>query len=304
MKKNCLFRSAGGGVIWLASVFLLQSCTRLEMLSDVSQSANASPQKGAIELHYEAENVTYQELDKANASTAFDKIHAMANAHRSKIDLQIYEDGTSAWKMTKLTPKHDVKINDLTPVNPMPQTRTTQVDRSGMGFFYGDDGKLLHKHAVPTKSFGDLVAQVKKNPEAIYSALGVKPKQRIDEIIANAKANGAIVTDLGNNNISVRQSVVEAQMPSSNRARVPSSNYKSVDIINTNLNVVVGSALYDENEKLVSQVYYRYKINEERKLVPEAMYMKTWTTLEKTGKTVITISNTYFDNVSETINID
>ena len=304
MKKNSTVNRVAGYVTWVVPLLLMQGCSQLKMNDDLVKSSYADPSKGAVEVHFEAENVTYQELGSDKQASAFDKIHAMPNAHRSKIDLQIYEDGTSDWKMTKLNPKHDVKINDLTPANPMPQTRTTHVDRSGMGFFYGDDGKLLYKHPVPTNSFADLITRVKKNPQAVYGAMGIKSKQQIDEVINNAKANGAIVTDLGSNNISVRQLVAAPSAQMSSKARAASSNYKSVDIINTNLNVVVGSTLYDENEKLVNQVYYRYKADENGKLLPEAIYMKTWTTYEKTGKTTVSISKTYFDNVSETINLN
>jgi hypothetical protein len=249
------------------SLEVLQGCTPERLTDSAGKSPDANQSPGVVELHFEAENITFRELDKNLETNAFGKVHAMPKAIRSKIDLQIYEDGTSDWKIRKLDPKHNTKVLDLTPPNPMPQTRTTRIDRSGMGYFYGDDGKLLHKHQVPVQLFSDLVKQVRKNPDAVYGALGVKTKQQIDEVVANAKVNGAVVKVLNSKSISVSTSVNNQPSIAIDNARVVASDYKAVDIINTDLNIVMGSSLYNKNEDLVSQVHYRYKVNGEKKLV-------------------------------------
>lgn len=282
----------------------MQACQ--EFLTEGSL-ADATPEKGLISLRYEAEILTYQELGDAGKATALDKISAMAKAVRSKISVEIYEDGTSDWRLEKMTPKHDVRVNDQTPPNPMPQTKVTRLSRSGRGYFYGSDGALLKEHDIPSQSFSELVSRVREDPSAAYSVIGVTSKQQVAQLMANAQRDGAIIEQLGDGNITVSSSVFKATA----RARGPVANYKSVNIINPNLGVLVGSKLYDDKDQLVNQVFYQYKLGDDKnkdkqlknkKLTPEALYQKTWITNDKTGKTRVTVTNTYFDNVSAIIN--
>jgi hypothetical protein len=267
---------------------------------------NGSPSGGLASLSFEAENLTYRELADPKSANAFAKINAMARATRSQISVEIYEDGTSAWKMVKQDPKIDTKPRDLTPPDRTPQTRTTRIDRSGMGYFYGDDGTLLHSDAVPTPSFADLAKRVRQDPSAVFTLMGVKDKAAIDKLLADARQNGAIVEDLGNGNVSVQKTVTVGGGSSASSvakgARTTGINYKSVDVVNTSLNIVTGSRLYDDKERLVSESFFRYKDSGGGKLVPDAIFQKTWTISEKTGETIVMVSNTYFDKITTKTN--
>lgn len=284
-------------LVTLLPVGLMSSCTT-EFLNEGSP-ADAKPDKGLMSIGYEIENLTYQELGDAGKATAINKIRGMAKAVRSKINIEVYEDGTSDWRLEKLTPTHDVRVNDLTPTNPMPQTKVTRISRSGRGYFYGSDGKLMKEHDIPTRSFSELVSRVRQDPSAAYAVIGIKTKQQVAQLVADAQHNGAIIKQLGDGKLSVSSYVVK---PAAKGARGPVANYRSVDIIDPNLGILVGSSLYNDKEQLVNQVFYRYKLGDDKKLTPESLHQKYWTTNTKTGETYAIVANTYFDNVSAIIN--
>jgi hypothetical protein len=54
---------------------------------------------GILELEYEAEVISHQELENPNSATELEKIGAVPTASRSKVSIQVYEDGTSEWRI-------------------------------------------------------------------------------------------------------------------------------------------------------------------------------------------------------------
>ena len=96
-----------------------------------SDPANAPLTEGILTLEYEAEVLTWQEAGDPAKTSPLDKIHGMAHAVRSKVHAEVYEDGTSAWRIEKMEPQYNVKIPDQTPPDPTPQTKITRIDRTG-----------------------------------------------------------------------------------------------------------------------------------------------------------------------------
>jgi hypothetical protein len=254
-----------------------------------------------MEVNFEAEVLSYEEVDSKTA-TVMEQINAMPHTLRSNISIQIYEDGTSDWRMEKLTPKHNVTVKHLTPANPDPQTKVTRINRFGMGYFYDEKGKLLQEHAVTVQSFSDLITKAKKNPDEIFSTMGLKTVGNIDSYLSDAKSRGSIIQDMGNNKISISSTLTQ-NMPNARIAGDKKDEYTIVDIIDKNIKLVVRSTMYKKNKNdLISEVNYSYKLNDENKLIPNAMYAYHYSEDSK-GKKHKSISNTYFDHVSGKINI-
>lgn len=277
------------------------ACSEKFLNDDQKYSPEEAPPQGLMEINFEAEVLSYEEVDQ-KAATIMEKINAMPHALRSNISIQIYEDGTSDWRIEKLIPKHDVAIKHETLANPDPQTKVTRINRSGMGYFYDEKGKLLKEHAVPVQSFSDLINKVKKNPDEIYSAMGVKTIDKLDNYINQVRKNGAIVQELGNNKISI-VSTMGQNSPNARIAGGVKDEYEVEDIIDKHIKMVVGAKVYLKKKKeLVSEANYTYKLNDEKKLVPNAIYAFHYNEDSK-GKKSKSISNTYFDRVSGKINI-
>jgi hypothetical protein len=180
----------------------------------------------------------------------------------------------------------------------MPQTKITRINRNGMGYFYDNKGNLLDQHEIPMQSFLEIVSQIKSDPSAVYSILGVKSGEKIGQMIDEAKRKGAVVQDLGNDNISIRYTLSQS---SPNARIVGKENYKIVDIVNKKFNILIGSKMYDNKDNNVSETFYSYKLEADNKLSPKAIYSANYNEDAK-GKKVKNITNTYFESVSGKIN--
>ncbi len=296
MKKQ-LFRPAR--LLPLALILLIISCSKNE-LNNSPTSATKSTNPGIVRISFDAEAFKMSQLADPAKASAFEITAAAPRADRQKIDIDIYEDGTSAWVMEKQQPKNDVKEHHLTPIDStIRETQTTQIDRAGNATYYDNTGSLIRQHKLTIPSFNTLVSEIKRDPTAAFGAVGVPSTERLKQVLANAAAVGAVVQDLGNGVTSIR--IPHASPVSNAAARTSGSgDYHSVDIINTQLNLVLGSTLYDANEEVVSKVYYAYTF-ENGKAKPKASYAEIWNTDKKANK-VKSISNTYFYQFSATVN--
>lgn len=280
-------------------VFFVASCGKPEA-EDTTDAVSASVKAntpGLIKIQFDAEVISFQEVQDTKAATDLQLIGAAPKASRSKIDLDVYEDGTSAWVIEKLEPKHNVKQEHLTPPDPSPQMQTTRIDRSGMGYFYDKEGNLLNQHTVPVQSFKQVVDEVKSDPKAAYGVVGAPSATRLKKLLETATRNGGTVQDMGNGLTSVRMYHGAA---STGAVRTTGSGPYSVDMIDTNLNLLIGSTLYDEKDETLSKAYYSYTF-EGDKAIPQAVYQELWNT-EADGRKVKSITNTYYYQFSSTVN--
>ncbi len=269
----------------------LQACNPDFLQSDPGKN---TPSDGVMSMSYEAEMLTYQPLGSNDKAPTPDRIAAMAKSARTRISVEIYEDGTSDWTMETLTPKQNTLMKDLSPPDPSPQTQKTRILRDGTGYFYDASGKLLHKDPVPVQSFVPMLARMKQDPTAVNSVIGVKSEQEVTTLINNAKLQGGIVQDLGNGNVSIRSLVQSA----TRNGRGDNKNLKQVDIVNATFGIAVGSSLYDETDQLVCQTFYKYKLESNKnKLIPETIYSKLWHVNPRTKERVETVTNTQFENI-------
>jgi hypothetical protein len=264
-------------------------------------------EEGTLTLDYEAEIVGWQETGDITKASIPDKIYGMAHAARSKVHAELYEDGTSAWRIEKLEPEHNVSVPDQTPPNPMPQTKITRIDRNGKGYFYSNTGTLLHEHDVPVQSCKELLARFarSKNPDIAYALAGVKGQQPIADIVTAAKADGATVQNMGGDIISISKIIPQTTFKN---GRGSTTTYKGVDLYNEKVGILVGSELYDESEMLLSETFYVYRKNDDKQkenkagkkvtIEPEVIYQKTYNKNPKTGERKVSITNTYFKTIS------
>ena len=148
--KNKLQKRIFFAVPLLLLMIFTWACSEKFLNDDQKYSPDEAPPQGLMEINFEAEVLSYEEVD-AKTATIMEKINAMPHALKSSISIQIYDDGTSDWRIEKLTPKHDVTVKHQTLANPDAQTKVTRINRSGMGYFYDEKGKLLHENAVPVQ---------------------------------------------------------------------------------------------------------------------------------------------------------
>lgn len=283
------------------SILALTAGACQEEFGKETTNINSLP-TGIINLSFEVETLTIPTLQNEGNASSQEKIQAIPFSERNKVQVSAYEDGTTNWRLEKLTPKNDLSVQHETPPNNQQQVKVTMIDQTGMGSFYDSKGVLLYTHEVPVPSFIDVVANIKENPNMIFTAMGVKTVENVKLILANAEANGHIIQDLGNGMVSVRTE--NGIGNSSAQLRGEADNFTTVDIFNTSLGIMIGSTMYDELENIVCQAFYRYGFNIYDQLVPEAIYMQSWDKDPITGEIKKVETNTYFENVTATININ
>lgn len=284
-------------MLFILTAFSLCFCSD----PDVSEKPGVltkTNQPGLLKIQFDAEVLKFQEVEDPTKMSGLQLITASPKALRSKIDIDVYEDGSSAWVIEKAAPKQQVEESHLTAPDPSPQTKITRIDRAGLASFYDANGKLLRQHAVPVQLFTEVVNEVKANPSAAFGAVGIPSAGRLKKMLADATASGAIVQDLGNGKISIRTK----QGPAASGAVARSStegNYSAVDILDTRLNLVLGSTLYDAKGETVSKAFYKYTFKNGQ-AIPEAVFQEVWTS-EPDGKKVKATSHTYFYQISATV---
>ncbi len=282
---------------FLLVAFMVSFCSKTE-LGDSPTTANKVNLPGLAHVSFDAEVLNFQEVQDPSKASALQLIGAAPKAERSKIELDVYDDGSSSWMITKQEPKHDVAQHHLTPPDPSPQTYTTRIDRAGMGYFYDKNGTFLRQHPVPLPSYKAIADAIIADPKASFGAVGIPSTARLQKYLKQATNAGAIVQDLGNGLTSVRVTNTTASNAAAKTASADQTT--SVDIIDTNLNLIMGSTLYDSNQEVLSKAFYSYKFDND-KASPEAIYQEVWNT-DASGKKVKTISNTYFYQFSATVN--
>ena len=262
-------------LVFLLIAFFLCYCSKPELSDTLIVSKVNIP--GLLKIQFDAEVLKFQEVQDASKISVLQLIGAAPKALRSKIDIDVYEDGSTAWVIEKLEPRHDVKEHHLTPPDPSPQTQTTHIDKAGLGSFFDAKGKLLRQHQIPVQSFKQVVDEVKANPNAVFGAVGIPFADRLQKLLAKAIKNGATVQDLGNGLTSIRTKQGPQTLANPSVRTATEGDYTSVDIIDANLNLVIGSTLTNVKGETVSKSFYSYTFKDNR-ATPQAVYQEIWST--------------------------
>ena len=236
-----------------------------------SRIPKAEPIPGVIQLNFTSETLTVPESPDAKNSS-LQKIQAMPSISKSSFKINIYEDGTSDWSIGKLKPSIDLVQQHQTPASDQPETVETYIDRAGMGSYYSVNHQLIHSAKLPMPSYLELIEKVKTNPAAALSAIGMPSTDKIELLLANAKQKGAVINDLGNGMVSVKVSVGGGVPNDIARQDNSADGNVAINIYNKDLGVLIGSTLYNQAGDILAQSSYRYKLNDDKSLTPEAIH--------------------------------
>ncbi len=281
-------------------VLLLAGCHATDSVKN-PKAAFAEAAPGVFKLTFEAETLTVRELANAATATSLEKIQAMPTSSKTKIKLTAYEDGTSDWYMEKLMPEKNLQVKSLSPPNDQPPVMITRIDRSGTGYFYDRNGNLLNQNNMETPSLAEIVANVKQNPNAVFSALGVKTAWQVDKLIATAKAKGGTVTETSNGLLSIKTPVNGGSNGSNVRTASANANLSTTDVFDKKAGVLLTSTLTDLAGNVLARSIYKYAKNTGDKLVPEVIQTEVWKT-NAAGQQLKTLSITHYTSVNATIN--
>lgn len=252
---------------------------------------------GLFTLNFEVEHLLLPGSRNADNIPTYEQILSMPFADKNKINVTVYEDGTSAWRIEKTTPVIDLTVQHETPPGTEPKAVTTVIDRAGMGYYYGKNNKLLFQQMADMPSFLPFVNDIDERVSSL-SMMGVLGAEHLKTLLAHIQAKGAVLQHLDNGIVSVR---TEAEKPVSPAYRTDetSSSYTTVQLFNEDLGLYLGGTVYD-GQTILCQTFYSYTLNGQQQLVPYIIHTETWSSNPQTGERIKSASETYFTNVSVT----
>lgn len=132
--------------------------------------------------------------------------------------------------------------------------------------FYDKDGNLLSQENFDFPNQMDKVEKIQElgnnySVEDINSTLATMQGQQyisnLEEYIANAAENGATILEQGENYVTIRTSFKHID---------PRMEEDAVLLIDKSINKMVGSRIYDKDNKLLQSIFYGYKKGEVQSL--------------------------------------
>jgi hypothetical protein len=266
-------------------IFLFQNCSRDE--PEKNNDTALHNENAVMQLSYELEAVTYQEILSPGENTDFnflDEIAAEAIASRQSINIKIYQDGSTEFLIEEKKPKRistpstfeDVLPNDIPPIV---KTRIS----AGMAYFYDAEENLVSQHPMEENS-GML--------EQINRLMGLYDWEE------SAKAEGAEIETLANGSLLIRKPV-----PGQNNEQGPftrsAGQAYTEELIVPDLNLLLGSSLHQGDGELLSRMVYKYAYQEDQdSWYPERIDYEEYASNEVTGSDYVSKTIYYFDNYS------
>ncbi len=243
-----------------------------------------------MSLSYELEAITHQEVVNPGKNENFSFIDEIAGepmASRQAINIVVYADGSADYLIEERVPERidlpspfeGVPANDLPPIA---KTKMT----AGMAYFYDDQDNLLYQHPV-------------EEDYSMRDQLAVLTGKY--DWKSEAEAVGGKVELLEEGKLLIRKPV-PGDLQGGPAVRTAGGRYTE-DVVIPELNLLLGSSLFEANGELVSRMVNKYNYQEdEDQWQPELMYYEEHGINEVTGSKYVSKTTFFYDNYSLQIN--
>ncbi len=251
------------------------------------QSASAT-----MRLSYELEAIIHQEVVSPGKSEGFSFIDEVAGepvASRQAINVVAYADGSADYLIEEQQPEHiDLPSSfEGVPANDIPPVAKTKVT-GGMAYFYDSQDNLLYQHPMEEDySMRDQIAVLTGKYDWKAEALAV----------------GGKVEELEEGRLLIRKPVFNTTQQEEGPALRTAAGRYTEDVVIPELNLLLGSSLFEANGELVSRMVNKYNYQEDKgQWQPEMMYYEEHGTNEVTGSQYVSKTTYYYNNYSLQIN--
>ena len=301
--KNKLFCQLFTVASSVFSLLLLASCNHFVDTNDNAPTlANAD---AILKISYELETITVtKKMDDNAKPDPLYEIRARPLVNRALIDLKISDDGNSEWEIRNLEPTFSIPSPQANiPPDNSAKTARTRIS-NGVAYFYDKDQKLLRTHQMQLPNFQDLLNSIKGtlDPVSVVSARIANGGGEIDvkEKIEQAIRKGHQITELGKGLLAIRAKIDRNGKGTQFDGK--EQQFTSVDILDTNAKVIVGTSMYDQNEILVSRMIYKHKYEKDKMPQVEMSHYELFGKDSK-GVSFNTITTSYYRNMTIENNI-
>ena len=192
---------------------------------------------------------------------------SMMNPSNEKqhVAMQLLANGQMNITIDVIDFKEKIKIEHKTLPDDTPAIVKTEIVGNSIRF-YDKDGNLLSQENFDFPNQMDKVEKIQElgnnySVEDINSTLATMQGQQyisnLEEYIANAAENGATILEQGENYVTIRTSFKHID---------PRMEEDAVLLIDKSINKMVGSRIYDKDNKLLQSIFYGYKKGEVQSL--------------------------------------
>ena len=245
-----------------------------------------------MRLSYELEAITHQEVVSPGKSEGFSFIDEIAGetvASRQAVNVVVYADGRADYLIEERHPEHiDIPSSfEGVPANDIPSVAKTKVT-GGMAYFYDNQDNLLYQHPME-EDYG-----MRDQIAVLTGKYDWK---------AEAEAVGGKVEELEEGRLLIRKPAPDIAPQEEGPALRTAAGRYTEDVVIPELNLLLGSSLFEANGELVSQMVNKYTYQEDKKQwQPELMYYEEHGINEVTGSQYVSKTTYYYDNYSLQIN--
>ena len=251
----------------------------------------AKDQPVAMRLSYELEAMTHREVlepGKSSSLTFLDEIASEPVASRQAISIVAFADGSTDYLIEKRSPERILLPDPFegVPPNDTPPVVRTKIT-SGTAYFYDAQDNLLYQHPM-------------EEDYAMYDQMLRLTGQYDWE--ADAQAEGATVERLNETTLKIIRPVPNEGIAEGPAQRTTSGRYTE-EVVVPDLNLLLGSSLYEADGTLVSRMVNKYNYEEDKdEYIPELMYYEEYGTNETIGSQYVSYTTYYYDDYSLQIN--
>lgn len=249
-------------------------------------------------------NISYDIYTVRDYETDFSKLSDLElssvnpSEEKQHVEMTLLESGQMNIVISNVDFKKHINIPHKTLPDDSPKIVKTEII-GNIVKFYDINGKVLGTENIPIPNHSETVKKIKEigakfSAEDINNTIATMQGQQfienLEEYIANAAQNGVEVIEQGKNHVTLRSNFSNID---------PSMQGASVLLIDKSINKLVGTRIYDENDKLVQTVFYGYNRGEVQSM--NAIKVEQMEQLP-TGKEVKMISLSKIENLKFNLN--
>lgn len=208
-------------------------------------------------------NISYDIYTVRDYETDFSKLTdlelASVNPSEEKqhVEMTLLENGQMNIVINNVDFKRNINISHKTLPDDSPKIVKTEIIGNTVKF-YDVNGKILSTENIPIPNHSETVKRIKEIGEkfsaddinnTIATMQGQQFIDNLKEYIANAEQNGVEVIEQGEKFVTLRSNFSNID---------PSMQGASVLLIDKSINKLVGTRVYDVDDKLVQTVFFGY----------------------------------------------
>ncbi len=269
--------------------------------SDSNEDSPVPPvtyQKAPVQVRYEVEQITFVEsIDKNPKTKYLSSIAAIPMIMHNKVKMGIFADGTPEWVITHLEPSPQWRLPSAQaqiPKDESPKTVRTHI-KNGKGYFFDAQDRLIRTHPLLAQGFVDLVELLKKDQiphtqiaSRIIAGTGVDVNQRI----ADARAKGYQVDASQGGRVTIKATIDYTVLNPFVTPDPSAEKFILIEVLATDMKVLLSSTLYTLQNQLVSQTIYDYQTGSDSQLELTHLNQKVYTK-DANGTDVVSSVDTY-----------